>query len=91
MPKKSAMVKTKQRRIPGRHITFAPYPTFYSFSAEMPPSPSSSPVTACNSKVCLCAPTTHPGSFRCRLHRSSSFSKTASPSTSSARREKKIS
>lgn len=21
-------------------------------------------------KYCLCAPTTHPGSFRCRLHRS---------------------
>ncbi|XP_066383220.1 uncharacterized protein [Miscanthus floridulus] len=23
-------------------------------------------------RYCLCAPTTHPGSFRCRLHRSSS-------------------
>ncbi|KAI5073447.1 hypothetical protein GOP47_0011460 [Adiantum capillus-veneris] len=37
---------------------------------------SSSPRCANNGKqVCLCAPTTHVGSFRCRFHRSSSFSK----------------
>ncbi|MCO5571627.1 hypothetical protein L7F22_025373 [Adiantum nelumboides] len=37
---------------------------------------SSSPRCSANGKqMCLCAPTTHVGSFRCRLHRSSSFSK----------------
>lgn len=25
--------------------------------------------TAASKKHCLCAPTTHPGSFKCRLHR----------------------
>uniref|UniRef100_A0A0A0LWJ0 Serine-rich protein n=1 Tax=Cucumis sativus TaxID=3659 RepID=A0A0A0LWJ0_CUCSA len=29
---------------------------------------------SCSSKgQCLCSPTTHPGSFRCRLHRSNSL------------------
>ncbi|KAA0046595.1 hypothetical protein E5676_scaffold596G00570 [Cucumis melo var. makuwa] len=29
---------------------------------------------SCSSKAqCLCSPTTHPGSFRCRLHRSNSL------------------
>eukprot|EP01018_Ginkgo_biloba_P015950 Gb_02204 [translate_table: standard] len=28
-------------------------------------------VTGSSPKACLCSPTTHPGSFRCRLHRSS--------------------
>jgi hypothetical protein len=33
-------------------------------------SPSSCPKAAAKpARYCLCAPTTHPGSFRCRLHR----------------------
>ncbi|CAO2044814.1 unnamed protein product [Urochloa humidicola] len=30
-------------------------------------------------KYCLCAPTTHPGSFRCRLHRSPVEAKATAP------------
>ncbi|AQK69115.1 hypothetical protein Zm00014a_039928 [Zea mays] len=37
-------------------------------------------------RYCLCAPTTHPGSFRCRLHRSSSMNAmAAAPSASEAK------
>lgn len=37
--------------------------------------------TASSSRLCLCAPTTHPGSFRCSLHRrpSNSSHKTPQP------------
>ncbi|KAL5211554.1 hypothetical protein ABZP36_022401 [Zizania latifolia] len=41
--------------------------------ADVNPSSSSPPKTAgapAKAKYCMCAPTTHPGSFRCRLHRS---------------------
>ncbi|WOL15488.1 hypothetical protein Cni_G24269 [Canna indica] len=31
---------------------------------------SSSSSSSSSSRTCLCAPTTHPGSFRCSLHRS---------------------
>ncbi|KAJ7943704.1 serine-rich protein-related [Quillaja saponaria] len=34
---------------------------------------------------CLCSPTTHPGSFRCRLHRSPSLQKTKSMDSPSVR------
>ncbi|KAJ7295169.1 hypothetical protein O6H91_13G030500 [Diphasiastrum complanatum] len=30
-------------------------------------------VSATARKICLCSPTTHPGSYRCRLHRSSTY------------------
>ncbi|KAL0010793.1 hypothetical protein SO802_005901 [Lithocarpus litseifolius] len=30
--------------------------------------------SAASTRTCLCSPTTHPGSFRCSLHRSSSKS-----------------
>ncbi|KAI3435172.1 uncharacterized protein J3R85_006405 [Psidium guajava] len=33
--------------------------------------------------ACLCSPTTHPGSFRCRLHRTPSLQRTRSMDTSS--------
>ncbi|KAH7288980.1 hypothetical protein KP509_31G052300 [Ceratopteris richardii] len=36
---------------------------------------SSSKCSGSGKPMCLCAPTTHAGSFRCRLHRSSSFGK----------------
>ncbi|KAM3700122.1 hypothetical protein ACB098_05G074100 [Castanea mollissima] len=32
----------------------------------------SGPASAASTRICLCSPTTHPGSFRCSLHRSSS-------------------
>eukprot|EP00252_Welwitschia_mirabilis_P021835 TRINITY_DN5719_c0_g1_i2.p3 TRINITY_DN5719_c0_g1~~TRINITY_DN5719_c0_g1_i2.p3 ORF type:complete len:100 (+),score=6.41 TRINITY_DN5719_c0_g1_i2:541-840(+) len=31
-------------------------------------------------RTCVCAPTTHAGSFRCRLHRNSSLHSNANPS-----------
>jgi hypothetical protein len=46
-------------------------------------SPSSCPKTAVKpARYCLCAPTTHPGSFRCRLHRPRAAAKepTSTPS-----------
>ncbi|KAK3009006.1 hypothetical protein RJ639_013346 [Escallonia herrerae] len=33
---------------------------------------------------CLCSPTTHPGSFRCRLHRTPSFQRSKSIDSNSA-------
>lgn len=36
-------------------------------------------------KTCMCSPTTHPGSFRCSLHKSTSKAETASFNGSSAR------
>ncbi|TVU00073.1 hypothetical protein EJB05_54566, partial [Eragrostis curvula] len=53
------------------------------------PPPSCSKTTgAPGSRYCLCAPTTHPGSFRCRLHRSPPAAKvTAPPSGSEAVKE----
>ncbi|KAH7287216.1 hypothetical protein KP509_32G044400 [Ceratopteris richardii] len=77
MPKKSALASSKKVKVPGRHITFAPSPTFLSVSTDGPPLPRSA-VSACSTKVCLCAPTNHPGSFRCRLHRNDSFPKHSS-------------
>ena len=38
--------------------------------SSSPPSCSKAAAGAPAGKYCLCAPTTHPGSFRCRLHRS---------------------
>ncbi|KGN45240.1 hypothetical protein Csa_016736 [Cucumis sativus] len=35
--------------------------------------------TASSSRLCLCAPTTHPGSFRCSLHRRLSNSSHKTP------------
>ncbi|TVU01978.1 hypothetical protein EJB05_52513, partial [Eragrostis curvula] len=52
------------------------------------PPPSCSKTGAPSSRYCLCAPTTHPGSFRCRLHRSPPAAKvTAPPSGSEAVKE----
>ncbi|CAH8386505.1 unnamed protein product [Eruca vesicaria subsp. sativa] len=34
--------------------------------------------TSINKTNCLCSPTTHPGSFRCRMHRSLSLQRTKS-------------
>uniref|UniRef100_A0A0E0CGT0 Uncharacterized protein n=1 Tax=Oryza meridionalis TaxID=40149 RepID=A0A0E0CGT0_9ORYZ len=39
-----------------------------SSSSSSPAKNAGAPVAV--AKYCLCAPTTHPGSFRCRLHRS---------------------
>ncbi|CAA7400658.1 unnamed protein product [Spirodela intermedia] len=33
---------------------------------------------------CVCAPATHAGSFRCRLHRANSHSQSATPASSSS-------
>jgi len=41
------------------------------------------PVT--NSKMCSCSPTTHEGSFRCRLHRISATKKSATEKSSNVR------
>ena len=38
-------------------------------------------------KYCLCAPTTHPGSFRCRLHRSPVEAKATATAASGADQE----
>ncbi|KAI0520072.1 hypothetical protein KFK09_007537 [Dendrobium nobile] len=38
------------------------------------------------SKSCVCSPTTHPGSFRCRYHRQPSNQSTPSSSTASAQK-----
>ena len=38
--------------------------------SSSPPPCSKAAAGAPAGKYCLCAPTTHPGSFRCRLHRS---------------------
>ncbi|CAL9761108.1 unnamed protein product [Musa acuminata subsp. burmannicoides] len=42
-----------------------PMASVYSSPSSRPPRSTSS-----SSRTCLCAPTTHPGSFRCNLHRS---------------------
>ena len=69
-PKKSAMASSNKPKLPGRHITFAAEPTFYCITADEQISiPQSHGSSVCSSKVCLCSPTNHPGSFRCRLHR----------------------
>ncbi|XAR68240.1 hypothetical protein NMG60_11003309 [Bertholletia excelsa] len=39
------------------------------FSTSQPSSPSSLNKSSSARQSCLCSPTTHPGSFRCRLHR----------------------
>ncbi|KAF8783878.1 hypothetical protein HU200_000323 [Digitaria exilis] len=39
-------------------------------SSSPSPPPCSKAAATPASRYCLCAPTTHPGSFRCRLHRS---------------------
>ena len=84
-PKKSAMASSKKPKLPGRHITFAAEPTFYCITTDekilIPQSYGSS---VCSSKVCLCSPTNHPGSFRCRLHRCSTVHKHNDFSSSSS-------
>ncbi|KAL0923201.1 hypothetical protein M5K25_007246 [Dendrobium thyrsiflorum] len=40
------------------------------------------------SKSCVCSPTTHPGSFRCRYHRQPSNQSTFSSSTAAAAAQK---
>ncbi|MCO5570372.1 hypothetical protein L7F22_024092 [Adiantum nelumboides] len=49
MPKKSALASSKKRREPGRHISFAPFPTFFSISEKG--SSSTTTVSACSSKT----------------------------------------
>ncbi|MCO5599978.1 hypothetical protein L7F22_054085 [Adiantum nelumboides] len=49
MPKKSALASSKKRRAPGRHISFAPFPTFFSISEKGSSSPAT--VSACSTKV----------------------------------------
>ena len=97
LPKKSAMVTTKKPKLPGRRITFAAEPTFYCIAARenkcsMPSyhhqnvagSPHHHHHELLSSKVCLCSPTNHPGSFRCRLHRNMPLPKHVVSSSSSS-------
>ncbi|KAE9467699.1 hypothetical protein C3L33_00373, partial [Rhododendron williamsianum] len=42
-----------------------------SLSKSPPPLSSSSSSSSSSARTCLCSPTTHPGSFRCSLHRNS--------------------
>ncbi|RCV05151.1 hypothetical protein SETIT_1G059700v2 [Setaria italica] len=44
-------------------------------SSSSPPCSKAAGAPPPASKYCLCAPTTHPGSFRCRLHRSTAEAK----------------
>ncbi|KAL6996668.1 hypothetical protein U1Q18_006797 [Sarracenia purpurea var. burkii] len=39
-------------------------------SLPSPPSPKSPSPSSSSARICLCSPSTHPGSFRCSLHRS---------------------
>ncbi|RLN09239.1 hypothetical protein C2845_PM11G00760 [Panicum miliaceum] len=48
--------------------------------SSSPPPCSKATAGAPAGKYCLCAPTTHPGSFRCRLHRSPVEAKAAATS-----------
>ncbi|ESQ34174.1 hypothetical protein EUTSA_v10009220mg [Eutrema salsugineum] len=43
--------------------------------------------TSINKTNCLCSPTTHPGSFRCRLHRTPSLQRTKSVETTNILQE----
>ncbi|KAH7866894.1 hypothetical protein Vadar_026401 [Vaccinium darrowii] len=40
-------------------------------TSSLPKSPPPPPPSSSSNRTCLCSPTTHPGSFRCSLHRSS--------------------
>ncbi|CAH2033978.1 unnamed protein product [Thlaspi arvense] len=56
--------------------------------ASVDPSGTASPgrlsrQTSITKTNCLCSPTTHPGSFRCRLHRTPSLQRTKSVETTS--------
>ena len=87
-PKKSAIASTKKPKLPGRHITFAAEPTFFCITADEKISiPQSHGSSVCSSKVCLCSPTNHPGSFRCRLHRCNPVHKPNNFSSSSSNSE----
>ncbi|PAN04391.1 hypothetical protein GQ55_1G062300 [Panicum hallii var. hallii] len=57
-------------------------------SSSPPPCSKAAAAGSPAGKYCLCAPTTHPGSFRCRLHRSPVEAKaTAAAATSGADQE----
>ncbi|XP_076961098.1 uncharacterized protein LOC143637647 [Bidens hawaiensis] len=44
------------------------------------------PLKNITKKTCMCSPTTHPGSFRCSLHKNYNISQTYSPNRLNARR-----
>ncbi|OEL13514.1 hypothetical protein BAE44_0025473 [Dichanthelium oligosanthes] len=56
-------------------------------SSPPPPPPCSKAGAGAPAKYCLCAPTTHPGSFRCRLHRSPAEAKATAAAPSGADQE----
>ncbi|GMI87747.1 hypothetical protein HRI_002444000 [Hibiscus trionum] len=58
--------------------------------AHAPPPTSASGLTRQPSVTkinCLCSPTTHPGSFRCRLHRAPSLQRTRSTDSQSTSKQ----
>ena len=55
--------------------------------SSSPPPCSKAAAGAPAGKYCLCAPTTHPGSFRCRLHRSPVEAKATATAASGADQE----
>uniref|UniRef100_J3LA98 Uncharacterized protein n=1 Tax=Oryza brachyantha TaxID=4533 RepID=J3LA98_ORYBR len=57
-------------------------------SSASSPAKNDAGVPAAGARYCLCAPTTHPGSFRCRLHRSAPAAKaTVAPPAAAAEEE----
>ncbi|KAF8691302.1 hypothetical protein HU200_040428 [Digitaria exilis] len=54
-------------------------------SSSPSPPPCSKAAATPASRYCLCAPTTHPGSFRCRLHRSPAEADSSSAAAAVAR------
>ncbi|GMH25473.1 hypothetical protein Nepgr_027316 [Nepenthes gracilis] len=54
-----------------KHLHKDPYVTTDSVTSPSPP-PSPMKKSASTRSSCLCSPTTHVGSFRCRLHRNGS-------------------
>ncbi|OEL23264.1 hypothetical protein BAE44_0015717 [Dichanthelium oligosanthes] len=58
-------------------------------SSSPPPCSKAAATTAAPAKHCLCAPTTHPGSFRCRLHQSPPEAQAAAAAPSGADQEAK--
>jgi hypothetical protein len=73
---------------PGVDIDITTLIKHFAMSSSSSPPPCSNKAAgeppAAASKYCLCAPTTHPGSFRCRLHRSPVEAKAASAAASSS-------
>ncbi|PIN11518.1 hypothetical protein CDL12_15887 [Handroanthus impetiginosus] len=65
----------QKRKINVPHLCINTIKTLSRSSSSIPSSPVSLRKAASTRNNCLCSPTTHVGSFRCRYHRSSSLTR----------------